>query len=200
MIFDFLIFDILRFIKQKNELNPEYKVDFFTRLIASGLFIGYVPVASGTFGSLLGLAVFFIPGFTDFTIMTSCIIVFFLVGVITAEIMQPRYGYDPPEVVIDEIVGLWFTFMTSTIVLEFIKFKTFDPYLNFTTKLIFGLTCFFLFRFFDIIKLQPAKYFEEQKNGWGIMMDDIIAGLYAGILSAVVSHFIWFRIFIRIVS
>jgi len=191
----------MRFIKQKNELNPEYRVDFFTRLLATGLFIGYIPIASGTFGSLLGLAVYFIPGFTDFTVMAVCIIVFFLAGVITSEIMQPRYGYDPPEVVIDEIVGLWFTFMTAIIVLAvFIKFKTFNPYANPTTKIIFGLTCFFLFRFFDIIKLQPAKYFEEVKNGWGIMMDDIIAGLYAGILSAVVSHFIWFKIFIRIVE
>ena len=191
----------MRFIKQKNELNPEYRVDFFTRLLATGLFIGYIPIASGTLGSLLGLAVYFIPGFTDFTVTAVCIIVFFLAGVITSEIMQPRYGYDPPEVVIDEIVGLWFTFMTAIIVLAvFIKFKTFNPYANPTTKIIFGLTCFFLFRFFDIIKLQPAKYFEEVKNGWGIMMDDIIAGLYAGILSAVVSHFIWFKIFIRIVE
>src|SRR5438876_4832614 len=134
----------MRFIKQKNELNPEYRVDFFTRLLATGLFIGYIPIASGTFGSLLGLAVYFIPGFTDFTVMAVCIIVFFLAGVITSEIMQPRYGYDPPEVVIDEIVGLWFTFMTAIIVLAvFIKFKTFNPYANPTTKIIFGLTCFF---------------------------------------------------------
>lgn len=191
----------MRLIKQKNEIYSEYKVGFITKLIATGLFVGYAPAASGTFGSFLGLLIFFIPGFSDFTVMTICIIIFFLIGVIVSEIMERRYGFDPPEVVIDEVVGMWFTFMIALIVLNvFIKFKTFDPYLNFSTKVIFGVTCFFIFRFFDIIKFQPAKYFEELRTGWGIMMDDMAAGLYAGILSAVISHFIWFRIFIHIFS
>ncbi len=188
----------MRFIKEKNEINADYKVGFFTKLVATGLFVGYVPVASGTVGSLLGFLIFMIPGFENFTTMAVCIIVFFLIGVITSEIMQRRYGFDPPEVVIDEIVGLWFTYMIGFVILSlFMTFKHFDPYFYLSSKLIFGVTCLFFFRFFDIIKLQPAKYLDELKNGWGIMMDDIIAGLYAGILSAVVSHFLWFRIFSR---
>jgi phosphatidylglycerophosphatase A len=111
--------------------------------------------------------------------------------------MVKRYGDDPAEVVIDEIVGMWFTFLIGFIMLEFFKAKTIDPTYSFAAKLTFGIVSFLLFRFFDIIKLQPSKYFDEMKNGYGIMLDDIAAGLYAGIVSSVVTHFVWFR-FVRI--
>jgi phosphatidylglycerophosphatase A len=61
---------------------------------------------------------------------------------------------------------------------------------------VFGIIGFVIFRFFDIIKLQPAKYFDDLKNGYGVMMDDISAGLYAGILSAVITHFAWYKIIV----
>jgi phosphatidylglycerophosphatase A len=189
----------LRFTKPKNPQNSAQKIDFLTRFIATGIFIGHIPVASGTFGSLLALVIFLIPGFSDIRIMAVSIVVFFFIGVLAAERMQRRYGFDPPEVVIDEIVGLWFTFLAAVIVNEvFIKYKTYDPLVPFFSKLVFGVTCFLLFRFFDIIKLQPAKYLEELKSGWGIMLDDIIAGLYAGILSTAVWHFLWSRVFIKL--
>jgi phosphatidylglycerophosphatase A len=61
------------------------------------------------------------------------------------------------------------------------------------TKVTFGIVGLLLFRFFDIIKLEPAKYFDNKDSGFGIMMDDIISAFYAGILSSVVTHFIWFK-------
>jgi len=189
----------LRFTKPKNPQNSAQKIDFLTRFIATGIFIGHIPVASGTFGSLLALLIFFIPGFSDFRVMTAAMTIFFVIGVITGGKMQRRYGFDPPEVVIDEIVGLWFTLLVGIIVNEvFIKYKTYDPLYPFFSKLVFGVTCFLLFRFFDIVKLQPARFLEELKSGWGIMLDDIIAGLYAGILSTAVWHFLWSRVFIKL--
>lgn len=189
----------MRLIKPKNPQNTAHKVSFLIRFIATGVFIGHIPVASGTFGSLLALVIFLIPGFSDFRIMAVSSVVFFFIGVFAAERMQRRYGFDPPEVVIDEIVGLWFTVLIAVIVNEvFIKFKTYDPLEPFSSKLVFGVTCFLLFRFFDIIKLQPGKYFEELKGGWGIMLDDLIAGLYAGIISTAVWHFLWSRLFIKL--
>ena len=45
---------------------------------------------------------------------------------------------------------------------------------------------FFLFRFFDIIKLSPAKKFENLKSGWGVTMDDVVAGIYANIVLQII--------------
>jgi len=186
-----------KLIKDKNPVNEEHKVSLLVRAIGSGLFLGYIPFASGTFGSLLGFLIFLIPGFSDFKVLGIGIIVFFTAGIFISEIMQKRYGYDPPEVVIDEIVGLWFTYLIGYAIFNlFFTAKAFDPQTLFASKLLFGFVGFLIFRFFDILKIQPALYFDERKNGCGIMMDDISAGLYAGILSPVITHFLWFR-FIR---
>ena len=110
--------------------------------------------------------------------------------------MKNRYGDDPPEVVIDEIAGLWFTYIVAFIIFDFFfKAKSLDPTQFFVSKLIFGLVGLIIFRIFDILKLQPSKYFDELKTGYGIMLDDIFAGLYAGILTPVFTHFLWFRFF-----
>ena len=63
-----------------------------------------------------------------------------------------------------------------------------------TRSLYLRIIGFFAFRFFDIVKLEPAKYFDNKDSGWGIMMDDIAAGLYAGIFSAVLTHFAWYQL------
>jgi phosphatidylglycerophosphatase A len=188
-----------RFIKQKKIVDENFKISFLVRAIGSGLFTGYIPVASGTFGSLVGMFIFLVPGFSDFRILTIAIIIFFIAGVYISEIMVKRYGDDPAQVVIDEIVGLWFTYFIGYIVFEFfIQFKTYDPTQDFLRKVLFALVGFFIFRIFDIIKFQPAKYFDEYNNGYGIMMDDIAAGFYSGILSAITTHFIWYRIFAKL--
>jgi len=186
-----------KLIKEKNPVNEEQKVSLLMRAIGSGLFVGYIPFASGTFGSLLGLLIFLIPGFSDFRVLIIGVIFLFIAGIYVSEIMQKRYGEDPPEVIIDEIVGLWFTYLVGYAIFSiFFTAKTFDPQTLFITKLLFGFVGLVIFRIFDILKLQPALYFDNLKNGYGIMMDDISAGLYAGILSPVITHFIWFR-FIR---
>ncbi len=201
-----------RFIKQKNPVNEEYKVNIFIKAIGSGLFTGYIPVASGTFGALLGLLFYLLPGFEQFSTLFISVVLSFFVGVFISDAMCKRYGEDPPEVVIDEISGIWFTYLIGLIVFDlFFSAKPFNPFtknpilLNFlgmsveiTHKRIFAVVGFVLFRFFDITKFQPAKYAEENlRSGWGIMLDDIIAGFYAGILSAILTHFLWFRIFIN---
>ncbi len=185
-----------RLIKEKKPVNNEQKVSLLVRAIGSGLFVGYIPYASGTFGSFIGLLVFLIPGFSDYIVLIIGIIVFFIIGVFVSEIMQKRYGDDPPEVIIDEIVGLWFTYLVGYAIFSlFFTAKAFNPQTLFLSKLLFGFVGFVIFRIFDILKLQPALYFDNLKNGYGIMMDDISAGLYAGILSPVITHFLWFRFF-----
>jgi phosphatidylglycerophosphatase A len=189
-----------RLIKEKNPVNEEFKVPLFIKAIGSGLFTGYIPFASGTFGSILGFLIFLIPGFSRMLVIFIALLVCFAVGVYVSEKMKLRYGDDPPEVVIDEIAGLWFTYIVAFIIFDFFfKAKSLDPNEFFITKLLFGFVGLIIFRIFDILKLQPSKYFDELKSGYGIMLDDIFAGLYAGILTPVFTHFFWFKLILRLV-
>ncbi len=160
------------------------QVPFFTKLIATGLFAGYIPWASGTFGTLVGVIIFLLPGTDHPTILLSMIVVGFFAGVVTSARVAGIVGHkltksaelakstfqpgghdaaDPSIVVIDEIVGVWITFL-------------------FLPKAVFVIVAaFFAFRFFDIIKPPPARQFERLPNGWGIMLDDVVAGVYANL-------------------
>lgn len=183
-----------RLIKEKNPVNEDVKVPLLANIIGSGFFIGFIPIASGTFGSLLALGIYLLPHVSEFYYLTLSIVMVFLLGLFCADKMRQRYGEDPPQVIIDEIAGQLFTFLVGSVVFElFFPFKSFDPATAFDTKLVFGIIGFFAFRFFDIVKLEPAKYFDNKDSGFGIMMDDIAAGLYAGIISAVLTHLAWYQ-------
>lgn len=157
---------------------------FWARIVATGLYSGYVPWASGTVGTLAGLAIYLIPGMSQPFVLLAAILAGIAVGVPasarvaaseghvltkTAEIAKARFqkgkesGPDPSIIVIDEIVGMW-------IALLFIP----------SSLLAVGFA-FVAFRVFDIIKPFPAVNLESLPNGWGIMLDDVVAGIYANI-------------------
>ncbi|MCX7877477.1 MAG: phosphatidylglycerophosphatase A [Ignavibacteria bacterium] len=191
----------MKIFKEKNPVNEDIKVPFVFKLIGSGLFTGFFPIASGTAGSLLGAFIFYIPGFSEPKVMLIAILIGFTAGVFVSELMRKRYGPDPPEIVIDEIVGLWFTYLVATILFDnFFKAKSLDPTTIRPTKVAFTLIGLIVFRFFDIIKLQPARFFDDMDNGYGIMMDDVISGIYAGVITAVLTHFIWFKFLVKFFS
>jgi phosphatidylglycerophosphatase A len=154
-----------KLFKERNPRDENVKVPFIVTLVGSGLFTGFSPVASGTVGSLLAFGIYLLPHFSVWYYLVAAIAVFFFIGLYCSEKMRGRYGEDPPEVVIDEIVGLWFTYLIGSIVFElFFSFKSFDPEFKFETKLVFAVVGFFLFRLFDIIKLEPAKYYESRNS------------------------------------
>lgn len=146
-------------------------------LLISGLGpIGKIPYASGTWGSAvaaLAAPVLFLPlsGFWRIVFLA----VLFVVGSITAtrtEILLQRK--DPSHVVIDELVGQWITYL---------PFAALPP-----LELAAG---FFLFRAFDILKPPPVRASENWlPAGYGVMIDDVLAGIYAGICLAL---FHWLR-------
>lgn len=161
----------------------------FTRFIATGFFSGYSPWASGTVGSIVGAAFFLIPGFSNPGVLATAIIAGLFLGVYTSkrvaqvegnrltksaqrakERFQPdgEHGPDPSIVVIDEIVGMWVALYAIP--------------LSITSVVI----AFVLFRAFDIVKPYPAKQVEQYPNGWGIMLDDIVAGIYANIATRII--------------
>lgn len=150
-------------VEPPNQTAPN-KVPLIIKLFASGLFTGYAPIASGTVGSVLGLLIYCLPGFESPFVVLPTIVVCFVLGVFASTRMEAVYGNDPHEVVIDEIVGMW-------IALLFLP-KAILP----------ALISFFLFRLMDIIKPFPANKFNAMSGGFAVMMDDVIAGIYANVI------------------
>ncbi|MBN1352552.1 phosphatidylglycerophosphatase A [candidate division KSB1 bacterium] len=136
------------------------------KAIATVFGIGYFPVAPGTVASAFCLALFwFCPEMT--TVFWICLIVFlFLIGVWTSTKAEQFWGHDPSRVVADEFVG------------QLIVIVPFEK----TAGFIIG--AFVLFRLFDITKVAPVSYGEKLPGGWGIMMDDVIAGILAAVVLA----------------
>lgn len=137
-------------------------MNLISRLIATGLFVGYVPFAPGTAGSILGLFLYWaIPGSESFGLLAA-ILLLFLLGVWSAKAVEQVTGVEDNQIiVVDEIVGVLVTVMFFE--------KSF-------TWLVVGCI---LFRFFDIVKLYPARRAEELPGGWGVMLDDVVAGIYS---------------------
>lgn len=135
----------------------------FHYLISTIFGTGYFPKAPGTAGSLVALLLFW---FLPLTIIqfVFLLVVSFFVGVWSASYVEAQEGDDPGKVVIDELVG-------QGVALLLIP-KT----------ITFYLSAFILFRLFDIFKPFPVKSFERLPSGWGIMADDVMAGIYANIL------------------
>lgn len=141
--------------------NPEVAVPFAVKLFGSGLFSGFSPIASGTVGSAVGLLFYFIPGFEHPYVIIPVSFLTYILGIKAADIMERRYGHDPAEVTIDEVLGMWITMI-------------FVP-----KSLGAGIAGFFLFRITDIVKPWPARVFDKTTGGFGIMTDDVIAALYS---------------------
>ncbi len=133
--------------------------------LLTGLFSGYSPVASGTMGTLVGaLLIWFIP--LPLWIHVALCLVFLFVGVrLSDKFCSEWKEADSSKIVLDEIVGILVTMIGIPVTGYY---------------LIVG---FFVFRFFDIVKLPPANYFDQKlKNGWGVMLDDVAAGIYGNVL------------------
>jgi len=156
---------MVHLIKQRKQINPlpGSEPSIPVKLFASGLYTGYAPAASGTLGSAIAAAFYFIPGFESPFILGPVILFVFGLGIKASSIMEKRYGHDPAEVTIDEMVGMWITL--------FLLPKTIPVVLS----------AFFIFRLLDIIKLFPASWFDSKPGGFCIMIDDVVCGIYANI-------------------
>ncbi|MBO5443123.1 MAG: phosphatidylglycerophosphatase A [Alphaproteobacteria bacterium] len=142
-------------------------------ILATYLGLGYSPKAPGTAGSLgtIPLAALLAYFFGTEGILAAAIVVFFIGVWATNEIIKNQENKDPSIVVIDEVAGqlLTFTFVASSLVHNFDKWYLY-------------LIGFGLFRLFDIVKLGPVKWADTKlKNAWGVMLDDVFAGIIASI-------------------
>ena len=143
--------------------------------IATGLYSGYLPKAPGTWGSLVGLFLFFMLHTLSLPVYLAVVAGLFLVGSFAAgeaeKIMDHK---DPGLVVIDEIVGMLITMIAVP-----------------ATPLAMALG-FILFRIFDIAKPFPIGFIDQRfHGGLGIMLDDVMAGIYSLVVLQVLVRFIF---------
>ena len=138
--------------------------DRIYKMIASIFYVGYLPVAPGTLGSLAAIILYYFIC-KSAIIMAAVILIVIILGFITAGRVEKIFREkDPGEIVIDEFAGM------------LISLYCLPP----TTGYV--VTGFLLFRFFDIVKPKPIHDLEKLKGSLGIMADDIIAGVYANII------------------
>jgi phosphatidylglycerophosphatase A len=132
--------------------------------LATGFGSGYSPVAPGTAGSAVGLLLLVPLRRAGLPVEIGCLVVVTFLGIAAASVVARKVGVeDPSIVVVDEIVGMWVTLL-------------FLP-LNWWT----ALAGFVLFRVMDMWKPFPARQFESFPGGWGIVADDLMAGVYANL-------------------
>lgn len=135
------------------------------KILSTGLGLGYIPKMPGTFGSLLGLAlVFALPPLSSFIHFFVILVISLFAVWISDRAEKIFHEKDCQKIVIDEIAGVLFVFIGIP--------------LNWAT-VVAGLV---LFRFFDITKIPPIRQSQRLPNGWGVVVDDVIAGIFANIV------------------
>ncbi|MCG6550699.1 MAG: phosphatidylglycerophosphatase A [Candidatus Magnetominusculus sp. LBB02] len=142
--------------------------------IATVWFVGYAPIASGTFGTLAAFIFFVAFWPADFTLLviTAAIIV---IGTVAAHAAEGYFNEkDSGRIVIDEVAGFFISILYVP--------KGF---------VVLALA-FFLFRGFDIIKPPPVNYMERIRGGLGVMLDDVAAGLYVNIILQIATRMRFF--------
>lgn len=147
-----------------------YKFLCFTA--GSGFGIGYFPFASGTAGSFATLPVAFgIAYFFGTFGLLAIALLTFIIGIVASKEILKYTKHDPSLIIIDEVVG-------QLITLAFIGPMLIQN-LNTWPAYFIG---FLLFRIFDVLKPWPANWADKKVlNAWGVMLDDVFAGLYAGL-------------------
>jgi phosphatidylglycerophosphatase A len=145
----------------------------FHIIFTSFFYTGFSPIASGTVATLAFIPIYYLL-FKDMNvyIYSAITVALYFAGVWSSNYAVVIFkDKDPSKVVIDEVVGYLVTMM----------FIPFTP-----MRMVIG---FFASRFFDIIKLPPARQAEKLHGGTGIMLDDVIAGVQANICMWVIIYF-----------
>lgn len=143
----------------------------FHKIISTGLGIGYMGKGAGSVSAAAACIFWYLlqagamlP--SAFSIWITLVIT--ILGIWTAGKMETEWGKDSNRVVIDEISGMCITLLFVPVILKYI------------------ITGFILFRFFDIVKPFFIRKMESLPGGWGVMADDVLAGVYANIILQIV--------------
>lgn len=159
---------------QLSTFNSMKRPSFLPVLIGTGFGSGFSPFAPGTAGALLAsiiwIALYFLLPFTVLLWATAALVIFFtFAGIWAANKLEACWGEDPSRVVVDEMVGVW---------IPLLAVPDNDRWYWYV------IAAFALFRIFDIAKPLGIRKMESLKGGVGVMMDDVLAGIYSFILLA----------------
>ena len=137
---------------------------------AKGLGLGLIPFAPGTWGSLLGVLLVYLLG----NIWWLCLAIFALSYIVIWHYESLAHTHDESQVVIDEISGIFFTFLFVPLTLPIL------------------IAGFVLFRFFDIVKPFPVGWVDRNvDNSFGTLFDDVVAGWMACLCLQIIVYFGW---------
>jgi phosphatidylglycerophosphatase A len=138
----------------------------FIVILATGFGVGYSPVAPGTLGTLIAIPIYYFLSEIPSPLYEVTLVGFFFLSVWVSGNAERLFGKeDDQRIVIDEVIGFLITMLWVPKTIRFI---------------IIG---FVLFRFFDILKPFPIRRLEKRlKGGFGVVLDDVAAGVYANIV------------------
>lgn len=148
-------------------------------ILATWFGSGLLKPAPGTWGSLAALPfAYALSLVNDAVVFAIAIALVFAIGLWASAIYSARtQKQDASEIVIDEVVGQWIALW---------------PWLFLAQGVIWGyVTAFALFRFFDIVKPWPVSLADRRHDAWGVMLDDVIAGLLASFTSWGIIHYVF---------
>lgn len=154
-------------MKQSLEIWPN-RFRSFSFWLAVGLGSGLIKPAPGTWGSLFALLLGYsmMVNGVSVELFIAAIVGVSVLGTVTINRIEKQSGvHDAPEIVIDEVAGMWIAML---------------PLYHLGTDYITLLLAFALFRVFDIVKPWPIGWLDKQiTGGFGVMVDDIVAGIFA---------------------
>ncbi len=143
------------------------------RLIVTFFYIGKMKIAPGSVASLVTTLIFYlfakhlISFLFIFIILITTILAYFAIGIYTYKLLKK----DRSEIVIDEVIG------QSIALLPLLLFEQTNP-----PQLFMCLISLLFFRFFDIVKPYPINKFDKMNNTFGVIFDDILAGIFSALL------------------
>ncbi len=133
-------------------------------VVGSVFGIGFIPFAPGTFGSLAAaLAYLFIPVLANPFVLLVLLAVVTAAGIWAGGLMERKFGEDPSATVVDELAGQWVALIAMPVAPVAVALS------------------FLFFRLYDIVKPGPVDHLQRLPGGWGIMADDLLAGLLANL-------------------
>ena len=158
--------------------------NIFDKALGTACGAGYWPWGPGTMGAAVGVLVWWLASLvlawqTLFFVTLAAVVVVTLISVPSINRLEREWGPDPSRVVIDEVVGVWICLLAvpAPFVLDVLN----------TPAWWWILGAFVLFRFFDIVKPLGVRSMEKLPGGWGVMADDILAGIYGAAVMLIIA-------------
>jgi len=148
--------------------------DNIVKFIATGFGFGYLRPFAGTWGTIPGTILCFLIFPLGIVYQFAMLGIVFITSIWASDRAEKLLGQDNKKIVIDEILGI-------TVTMMFVP----DP-----SDWRYYLIGFVIFRIFDVIKIEPAKSAEKLPSGWGVTMDDFVAGVYSLITLQLLAAFV----------